>query len=119
MFVSNAKDAQPFIGADLSEIRLLVDRANVGIVSVSLAEATVTAGAETVWHCLEHTDEIYFILSGRGLVFVGPEARAVGSGDTIWIPAGVPQKIRNLGRDPLVFLCACGPAYAPECDKPT
>ncbi|VBA43875.1 hypothetical protein LAUMK13_04728 [Mycobacterium innocens] len=117
MFVSNVRHAQPFVAADHSEVRLLVDRLNVGIASVSLAHATVAAGSETVWHCLENTDEIYFVLSGSGLVFVGSETRAVGSGDTVWIPAGVPQKIRNLGRDPLVFLCACGPAYAPECDK--
>jgi mannose-6-phosphate isomerase-like protein (cupin superfamily) len=117
MFVSNARDAKPFVAADLSEIRLLVDRINAGIASVSLAHATVAAGAETVWHQLERTDEIYFILSGRGLVSVGDESREVGPGDTIWIPAGIKQKIQNLSADPLAFLCACGPAYAPECDQ--
>lgn len=117
MFVSNAREAEPFVAADLSEIRLLVDRANMGIASVSLAHATVAAGAETVWHRLEDTDEIYFVLSGHGLISVGDESREVGPGDTVWIPAGVPQKIRNLGPDPLAFLCACGPAYVPECDQ--
>jgi mannose-6-phosphate isomerase-like protein (cupin superfamily) len=118
MFVSNVKDSEPFVAADLSEIRLLVDRINMGIASVSLAHATVAAGAQTVWHRLEGTDEIYFILSGHGLVWVGDESRAVGPGDTVWIPVGVPQRIRNLGSDPLTFLCACGPAYVPECDQP-
>ncbi len=118
MFVNNARDAEPFVAADLSEIRLLVDRVNTGIASVSLAHATLAAGAETVWHRLESTDEIYFVLLGRGLVSVGDESRQVGPGDTVWIPAGVPQKIRNLGPAPLQFLCACGPAYVPECDQP-
>jgi hypothetical protein len=49
---------------------------------------------------------------------VGDESRQVGPGDTVWIPAGVRQKIRNLGPAPLEFLCACGPAYVPECDQP-
>jgi hypothetical protein len=53
MFVRNARDAEPFVAADLSEIRLLVDRVNTGIASVSLAHATVAPGAETVWHRLE------------------------------------------------------------------
>ncbi len=119
MFVSNVRDAEPFVAADLSEIRLLVDRFNAAISSVSLAHATVAAGAETVWHRLAGTDEIYFILSGRGLVSVGDESREVGPGDTVWIPAGVPQRIRNLSPVPLVFLCACGPAYSPECDQRT
>jgi mannose-6-phosphate isomerase-like protein (cupin superfamily) len=96
----------------------LVDRANVGIASVSLAHATVAAGSETEWHRLERTDEIYFILFGRGLIWVGDESREVGAGDTVWIPAGIPQRIRNLSSAPLVFLCACGPAYVPECDRP-
>lgn len=118
MFINNAKDAAPFVAADLSEIRLLVDRVNMGIAAVSLAHATVAPGAETVWHRLEGTDEIYFILSGRGLVCVGAEFREVGPGDTVWIPAGVEQKIQNLDPSPLQFLCACGPAYLPECDQP-
>jgi mannose-6-phosphate isomerase-like protein (cupin superfamily) len=117
MFVSNFRDAEPFVAADLSEIRCLVDRANTGSPSVSLAHATVAPGAETVWHRLEATDEIYFVLSGRGLVSVGDESREVGPGDAVWIPAGIQQRIRNLGPDPLEFVCACGPAYLRECDQ--
>lgn len=117
MFVSNAREAEPFVAPDLSEIRVLVDRATVGVASVSLAHATVAAGAETVWHRLQATDEIYFVLSGRGLVSVGDESGEVGPGDAVWIPAGVPQKIRALGSVPLTFLCACGPAYLPERDR--
>ncbi|BCR66920.1 cupin domain-containing protein [Mycobacterium tuberculosis] len=66
---------------------------------------------------LQATDEIYFVLSGRGLVSVGDESGEVGPGDAVWIPAGVPQKIRALGSVPLTFLCACGPAYLPERDQ--
>jgi mannose-6-phosphate isomerase-like protein (cupin superfamily) len=95
-----------------------VDRSNANIASISLAHATVAAGAETVWHRLAGTDEIYFVLSGRGLISVGIESREVRAGDAVWIPAGVRQKIRNLGQDPLTFLCACGPAYSPERDWP-
>jgi mannose-6-phosphate isomerase-like protein (cupin superfamily) len=116
MYISNARNAAPFVAADLSEIRLLVDRVNMGIASVSLAHATVEAGAETVWHRLAGTDEIYFILSGHGMVWVAEESHEVGPGDTVWIPAGVRQKIRNLGSTALTFLCACGPAYEPECE---
>ncbi|OBF87930.1 hypothetical protein A5791_18565 [Mycobacterium sp. 852002-51163_SCH5372311] len=118
MFVTNVSAALPFLAADLSEIRLLVDRTNSGIGSVSLAHATVAPGAETIWHRLEHTDEIYFILSGRGLVWVADESQEVVAGDSVWIPAGTPQRIQNLGPIPLAFLCACGPAYLPESDRP-
>lgn len=45
MFVSNAREAEPFVAPDLSEIRVLVDRATVGVASVSLAHATVAGGS--------------------------------------------------------------------------
>jgi mannose-6-phosphate isomerase-like protein (cupin superfamily) len=118
MFVRNAKDVEPFVAADLSEIRPLIDRSTTAIASVSVAHATLAPGAQTIWHRLDRTDEIYFILAGRGLVSVGGESREVSAGDTVWIPAGMEQRIRNLGPDPLKFLCACGPAYLPELDRP-
>jgi mannose-6-phosphate isomerase-like protein (cupin superfamily) len=117
MFITNARDAVPFVAADLSEIRPLVDRSNTTISSVSLAHAVVAPDAETIWHRLDGTDEVYFILSGCGSVSVGDESREVGPGDAVWIPAGVPQRIRNLGQVPLAFLCACGPAYRAERDE--
>ena len=117
MFVSNFRDAEPFMAADLSEIRCLVDRANTGSPSVSLAHATVALGAETVWHRLEATDEIYFVLSGRGLVSVGRRISGGGARRCRLDTGRYSARIRNLGPDPLEFLCACGPAYLRECDQ--
>ncbi|MDT5147701.1 MAG: hypothetical protein QOC58_2346 [Mycobacterium sp.] len=99
MFITNARDAEPFVAADLSEIRPLVDRSNTAIASVSLAHAVVAPNAETVWHRLDGTDEVYFILCGRGMVSVGEESRKVGPGDAVWIPAGVPGPAYRAERD--------------------
>ncbi len=55
---------------------------------------TVAAGAETVWHRLQATDEIYFVLSRRGAGFPRWRGRARRCGLDKW---PVPQKIRALG----------------------
>jgi mannose-6-phosphate isomerase-like protein (cupin superfamily) len=46
----------------------------------------------------EHVDpveEIYYILTGGGLMKVGDEEREVKEGDAIWIPAGAPHRLKN------------------------
>jgi mannose-6-phosphate isomerase-like protein (cupin superfamily) len=50
----------------------------------------------------EHVDEveeIYFILSGGGMMKVGDEEREVKPGDAIWIPAGDPHRLINTTKE--------------------
>ena len=82
--------------------------------SQSLAEATVPAGAETVLHLHRKTEELYHVTGGAGLMTLGPERFAVRPGDTVCIPPGTPHRIRSIGPEPLVILCACSPAYSDD-----
>ena len=59
-------------------------------------------------------EEIYYVLRGRGLMTLEGERREVGPGDGILIPPGTRHKIRNIGQEPLVFLCCCAPPYSHE-----
>lgn len=80
---------------------------------VSVARARVEPGVSTALHALS-VDERYVIVSGRGEVEVaGVDVREVGPGDAVLIPAGVAQRIRNLGSDDLIFLCICTPRFQP------
>lgn len=110
------RNATPsFITKDGSEIRELMAYRNSCIRNLSLAEAILPVGATTEAHYHVGTDEIYYILRGRGLVRVEGEERAVGPLDAIAIPANHRHNITNTGEEPLVFLCCCAPAY--EHDK--
>lgn len=56
----------------------------------------------------EHIDpyeEIYFLLSGKGLMKVGDEEREVKAWDAIWIPAGEPHRLINNGSGQIYFVC--------------
>lgn len=82
--------------------------------AVSIAQARVAPGVCTQWHSLDGIVERYLILSGEGEVEVGQQAPArVGPQDVVWIPAGVRQRIRNLGAEDLVFLAICTPRFQP------
>ncbi len=111
MDVVQRNDTQPFITKDGSTIRELLAHRNSGIRNQSLAEATVPPGVKTQAHYHPRTEEIYYILSGRGMMFLGSEQRQVGPGDAIAILPGQVHWIENPHEDALVFLCCCAPSY--------
>ena len=89
---------------------------NEGEAGLSIARARVEPGVTTAWHLLHGIVERYVILDGRGRMEIGDEpAVDVYPGDTIVIPAGVRQRIGNVGPDDLVFLCLCTPGFTPDC----
>ncbi len=81
---------------------------------VSVAQAYVAPGVTTQLHSLA-IEERYIIMQGRGLMELSEtEAFAVNVGDVVIIPAGVPQRIRNVLDEDLIFLCVCTPRFQPE-----
>ena len=111
-FKSAYADAAPFVTKDGSEIRELMHPARHASRAQSLAEATIAPGAKTALHRHRVTEEIYHITRGRGRMTLGAETFDVAPGDTVCIPPGTPHCIENTGREALVILCACTPAYS-------
>ncbi len=114
MEIVNRDRSAPFITKDGSEIRSILDRTNSTATHQSLAEATLLPGSETAGHVHARTEEIYYILRGRGVMTVGAARREVGPGDGILIPPGARHSIENPGAEALVFLCCCAPPYSHE-----
>jgi mannose-6-phosphate isomerase-like protein (cupin superfamily) len=84
--------------------------------SVSIARARVKPDVTTVAHHLTGATEIYLVARGRGRVQVGDlPPTEVAVGDVVIIPAGISQKITNIGKTDLVFHCICTPRFTPEC----
>lgn len=82
---------------------------------LSVARARVEPGVTTAWHKLTATDERYLIISGTGrMELEGMSPTDVTAGDTVSIPAGVPQRITNTGPDELIFFAVCTPRFIPE-----
>jgi uncharacterized cupin superfamily protein len=83
---------------------------SLGVVQNTLPPGSV--GCPFHWHARE--DEVFFVLSGRGVLRYGETIRTIGPGDCISCPAGmqVAHQLGNPFDEDLVYL-AIGP-YDPH-----
>jgi len=111
MLVRKLKDCKEFIAADGSVLREMLhpDKEDLKI-NYSLAFAKVMPGKTTKPHKLK-TCEVYYILKGRGLMYIDKESCSVSSQDTVYIPPCSTQYIKNTGSSVLEFLCLVEPAW--------
>jgi len=97
-----------------SEIRPLIDRTTSSITGCSLAEEILPPGCAVTPHHHRETEEIYYVVAGRGTMTVGNETRDVQQGDAIYIPIGQTHTLRNSGDEPIRLILVCGPAFSYE-----
>lgn len=95
-------------------IREILAPRNSSLRKQSLAEARVSPGKATLEHYHMKSEEIYYVLQGKGKIEIADEVREVGEGDGIAISPGKKHKIWNIGTKELVFLCCCSPSYEDE-----
>jgi mannose-6-phosphate isomerase-like protein (cupin superfamily) len=96
---------------DGSMINELVRPEREGSRNLSLAEATVAPGQTTHRHSHGQSEEIYYILSGEGIVEVAVRKMVVRAGDAVLIVPGAEHCATNTGPEPLRIMCACSPPY--------
>jgi mannose-6-phosphate isomerase-like protein (cupin superfamily) len=114
MFIRDFHKCVPFVAGDNSILRELLhpDKDALGL-GYSLAHARVPPGEATLPHRLK-SSEVYYILSGAGLMFIEGQSAPVAPGQAIYIPPHAEQRIENLGSVDLEFLCIVDPAWRPE-----
>jgi len=104
-------ESSTYTTLDGSLIRELVRPERQGSRHLSLAEATVARGQSTFRHLHRAAEEIYYILSGEGIVEIAARHHEARAGDAFLIPAGAEHRVTCIGDTPLRILCACSPAY--------
>jgi cytosine deaminase len=77
----------------------------------SLAHAIIPAGEATVPHRLKESSEVYYIISGRGVMHIEDETSGIGAGELVYIPPGAIQWVENRSDEDLVFLAIVDPAW--------
>jgi mannose-6-phosphate isomerase-like protein (cupin superfamily)/2'-5' RNA ligase len=114
MLIRRLQDCEQFVAGDGSVLRELLhpDKVNVAI-RYSLAHARVAPGESTKAHRLR-TAEVYYILRGRGRMHIDAEMTDVDANCAIYIPPGSVQRISNIGKDDIIFLCIVDPAWREE-----
>ena len=114
MFIRDLKSCDEFIAGDSTVLRELFhpDKADLAL-RYSLAHATVGPGDTSTPHKLK-TSEVYYILEGKGIMWVNDESAAVYPGQVVYIPPCAVQHISNVGETDLKFLCIVDPAWRVE-----
>lgn len=73
-------------------VKILIDQTTAEGAALSLAELTCETGARVPEHMHESSDELLYIVSGRGLMSAGAaKDLPVGPGDAVRIPRGLPH----------------------------
>ncbi|MFY9553311.1 MAG: cupin domain-containing protein [Blastocatellia bacterium] len=111
MIIVNRKRAGLIKTAHGSELRPLIDRTTSHITQCSLAEEILPPGCAVTPHHHREIEEIYYIVSGRGVMTVGGETCEVETGDAVYVPRGQRHSLENTGGQPITLLVACGPAF--------
>lgn len=96
---------------DGSLIHELVRPEREGSRNLSLAEATIAPDQTTHRHRHGQSEEIYYVLSGEGIIEVAARPVRVQPGAAVLIPVGAEHCATNTGNAPLRILCACSPPY--------
>lgn len=114
MLIRKLSDCPEFIAGDGTHLRELLhpDKQPLDL-RYSLAQAIVPVGNTSQPHALK-TSEVYYILSGIGEMSINDEIQPVEVGDAIYIPPHARQFIKNVGIEPLVFICIVDPAWRLE-----
>lgn len=112
-----------FLRADEQETETLPWAASKWIVSpqshpdtqLTVLETILPPGLSHELHVHEHSDEVIYVLSGRGKATVGDEAdRPVSPGDVLYIPAGIWHSTDNDGWEPLKMIVFYSPGLSPD-----
>jgi len=114
MVIKDLQKCAEITAGDNSILRELLNPLKEDIATrYSLAHARVEPGEFTLAHRLKSA-EVYYIMEGRGEMYVDQEREGISAGQAIYIPPGSIQKIQNTGMSDLIFLCIVDPAWKPE-----
>jgi uncharacterized protein len=81
---------------------------------LSVARFTLAPGHSTGTRYNHRSEEVFLIVSGKGLVHLQTDIKPVGPGSTVFIPAALPHSIESDPGNELVFLAISAPAFTAE-----
>jgi mannose-6-phosphate isomerase-like protein (cupin superfamily) len=114
MIIRDLKTCEEIVAGDKTILSELLHPGKARLqIRYSLAHALVKPGQSSLPHKLK-TSEVYFVLEGKGIMFVDNESAEIRSGQAVYIPPNSIQYIKNNGTSDLKFLCIVDPAWRAE-----
>lgn len=113
-FHKKLKNTTEFVAGDHTRLREIMHPLHdVVSIGYSLAHARVEVGHASLPHQLKGS-ETYYILEGKGRMFIDQESFEVEKDDVFLVPSLATQYIQNTGDSDLVFLCIVEPFWQEE-----
>jgi mannose-6-phosphate isomerase-like protein (cupin superfamily) len=97
---------------------LLLTNGQFGSKNLSITWVEGEPGSEQAVHAHAANEQVYVVVSGRGVMKAGDEEQDVHAGTAIFIPPGTGHAIRNTGDEPLIYVSATSPPFDLERDVP-
>ncbi len=107
-YIAQAADHQQLGWLGGGTLSILLDAAATGG-QLTVVRSHLGAGAASPLHLHRQEDEMFVLLSGRGLFHVGDQVHEVGEGGAVFLPRDVPHAYRFLS-DEADFLTLCTPS---------
>ena len=74
-----------------------------------LAVMNIVAHAEMGKEAHQNTDEILFVVKGKGEVILNGRTHKIRQHDAVFVASGEDHNLKNVGRKDLKLLCVCAP----------
>lgn len=114
MEIINRNSCKEFVAQDEAVVRELVSPRNSSLKNQSIAEVTIPVGTTVREHYHKKTEEVYYLISGKGEMSLDGETKIVGEGDSIVILPEQKHKMKCIGDEDLVMVVTCSPSYTDE-----
>jgi len=94
--------------AVLRDTYFLVDPEKGPSRSLKMGYTTIYPTGTTTGHTHDDLEEVYFVISGEGVMVVGEDEFAIKPGDGLYVPPGVYHTTYQTGNIPLTVLWVTG-----------
>jgi mannose-6-phosphate isomerase-like protein (cupin superfamily) len=114
MITKEIDKIESFSGHEGTKIRQIFAPDNTNnVIRYSIAHCTINPGKTSKPHTMK-TSEVYYILEGKGIMYVDEEQKQVAKDESLFIPPNSRQCLENIGETDLVALCIVDPAWKRE-----
>ncbi len=92
----------------LRDTYFLIDSTNSPSKRLTMGYTTIYPTGTTTGHAHDEREEVYFVISGEGIMVIGEEQFPIKAGDGLYVPPGKYHTTIQTGNQPLVVLWVTG-----------
>jgi len=105
---------EPFTARDGALVYGLFSDEEKQITEVGAAVGSLASFRKAILHKHDISDEVYYVISGKGQIQLGNSISPVRSGTVVYIPKGMDHGLENTGAEELEVFCLSSPPYVDE-----